>query len=301
LPAIGGSVRAPFINSGNIENKGIDVALTYHGNAFNGFGFDITGTFTTYNNKVVSLPPGITYIDYGNSRLEPGYPVGSFFGYKELGLFQSASDVSKSPTQDAAAPGRFKYADINGDGKINSADRTHFGNPNPKFTTGLNISARYKDFDLFVFLYASVGNDVLNSVRASTDFPQSFDVAISKDAVYNSWTPDRPNAKVPILERTGNFSNGTGAFNSYFLENGSYLRCKTLSLGYTIPVNKLNRYGVDRFRIYVQAANLFTITKYTGLDPELPGSNSSSVNFGIDGGIYPANQKIYTVGVSLSF
>ncbi len=298
LPATGGPATAPFVNSGNIENKGIDIALTYHGSIKRDFKFDITGTVTSYDNKVISLPTGITYIDYGNSRLQPGHPVGSFFGYKVLGLFQSDADVSKSPAQDAAAPGRFKYADMNGDGKITSDDRTHFGNPNPKFTAGLNLSASYKSFDFFMFLYSSVGNEVLNSVRSSTNFPQSFDVAISKDAVYNSWTPDRPNAKVPKLERTGNFSNGTGAFNSYIMENGAFLRCKTLSVGYTIPATGIKRFGIDRLRIFAQAANLFTITKYTGPDPELTGS---STNFGVDGGAYPANQKTYTIGVELNF
>jgi len=298
LPATGGPATAPFINSGNIQNKGIDIAITYHGAIYKEVKFDITGTFTSYNNRVISLPPGTAYIDYGNSRLEPGHPVGSFFGYKVIGLFQSADDVAKSPTQDAAKAGRFKYADINGDGKITSADRTHFGNPNPDFTAGLNIGASYKNFDFFIFLYSTVGNDVINSVRSSTEFPQSFDVAISKAAVYNSWRPDRTNGTVPILERTGNFSNGTGAFNSYTMENGSYLRCKTLSFGYTVPLAKLKKIGLEKFRFYGQVANLFTITKYSGPDPELAGTN---VNFGIDGGSYPANQKVITVGVTLAF
>lgn len=298
LPATGGPATPPFINAGNIQNTGIDLAITYHGKVGNDFRFDLTGTFTSYNNKVVSLPAGTSYFDYGISRLQPGHPVGSFFGYKVIGLFQSAEDVAKSPTQDAAKAGRFKYADISGDGKITSADRTHFGNPNPDFTAGLNIAASYKNFDFFMFLYTTVGNDVINTVRSSTEFPQSFDVAISKAAVYNSWRPDRTNGTVPILERTGNFSNGSGAFNSYTMENGSYLRCKTLSLGYTIVPAKLKKIGLDKCRIYVQAANLFTITKYSGPDPELPGT---SVNFGIDGGSYPANQKVFTVGVSASF
>lgn len=306
LPATAGGSRRPFVNSGNIENSGIDVALTYHGAIKRDLTFDITATFTSYNNKVVSLPPGIDYIDFGVSRLQPGKAVGAFFGYKVLGLFQSPEDVAKSPTQNAAGPGRFKYEDNNGldvagkltgvpDGAITSADRIHFGNPNPDFSAGLNIGAKYKAFDFFVFLYASVGNDVVNNVRASTDFPQTFDVAISKDAFYNSWRPDRTNGTVPILERTANFSNGAGAFNSYLMENGSYLRAKTLSLGFTIPSEKLNRFGIDKFRLYGQAANLFTITDYRGLDPEFPGSNTSSVNFGIDGGVYPANQKTFTV------
>ncbi|MBC7826194.1 MAG: TonB-dependent receptor [Chitinophagaceae bacterium] len=299
-PASVGAATLPFINVGNIQNKGIDLSAIYHGKINKDLGFDITATFTSYNNKVISLPAGTLYFDYGNSRLQPGQPIGAFFGYKQIGLFQSAADVSGSPTQEAAAPGRHKFADVNGDKVINAQDRTHFGDPNPDFTAGLNLGVNYKNFDLFVFVYASVGNDVINNVRASIDFPQVFDVAISKDAVYNSWTPDRPNAKVPRLERSANFSNTT-QFNSYYLEDGSFLRCKALTLGYNLPGNMIQRFGITKFRIYVQALNLFTLTKYTGLDPELSGPVLTSTNFGNDGGAYPANQKAYTVGINLSF
>src|SRR5690606_6496203 len=105
-----------------------------------------------------------------------------------------------------------------------------------------------------------------------TDFPQVFDGAVSKDAVHNSWTPDRPNAKVPRLERNANFSNTT-QFTSYFMENGSFFRCKSLILGYTLPNRMIKNLSMSRLRFYIQAANLFTVTKYTGLDPELVGSN----------------------------
>jgi TonB-linked SusC/RagA family outer membrane protein len=295
-----GSAIAPFQNFGDIENKGVDLSAVYHGKIGKDFSFDITGTFTSYNNQVVGVPGPTNYRDFGNSRLQVGHPMGSFFGYKVLGIFQSAAEVANSPTQDQAKAGRFRYADVNGDKVINSNDRTHFGDPNPDFTAGLNINAAYKNFDISMFFYANVGNDVINQVRASIDFPQQFDVAISKDAVYNSWRPDRPNAKVPILERSANFSN-IAVFNSYLMEDGSFLRCKNLSLGYTIPANKFTRLGISRFRVYVQALNLFTITDYTGLDPEFPGSTLSSTNFGVDGGVYPANQPMYTFGVNLSF
>ncbi|MEP7107121.1 MAG: TonB-dependent receptor [Ferruginibacter sp.] len=295
-----GSAIAPFLNFGNISNKGIDFGATYHGKIKTDFFYDITGTFTSYNNKVVSVPGPTIYRDYGNSRLEAGYPIGSFFGYKVTGIFQSDAEVSKAPTQEAAKPGRFRYADVNGDNIINSADRTHFGDPNPDFTAGLNIGMAYKNFDFSMFWYTCVGNDLINGVRASVDFPQQFDVAISKDAVYNSWRPDRPNAKVPILERSANFSN-IAVFNSYLLESGSYLRCKNLALGYSLAPDKFKYLGISKFRIYVQAVNLFTVTKYTGLDPELPGSTLTSTNFGVDGGTYPANQPMYTVGVNVTF
>jgi TonB-linked SusC/RagA family outer membrane protein len=312
----GGGAARPFINSGDISNTGIDLAVTYHGTIQKDFKFDITGTFTSYSNKVKSLPPGTKYIDdpSGYARLQPGEAVGAFFGYKVIGLFQDASDVAKSATQDGAGPGRFKYEDANHDGVITADDRTFFGNPNPKFTAGLNIGASYKNFDFLMFLYASVGNDVLNTVRTSTDFPQQFDAAISKDVALNSarlvndaGQPTNildptarvanPGTRFPLLERIANFSNAT-AFNSYFNENGSYLRCKSLILGYSIPLEKLKKFHIDRLRIYVQAANLFTITKYSGLDPELPGTNNAL--FGVDGGAYPNNQKNFNIGVNIS-
>ncbi|MEO7120194.1 MAG: TonB-dependent receptor [Ginsengibacter sp.] len=322
-----GGAQAASQNVGNIENHGVDISLTYHGALSKDLRFDVTGSFTTYNNKVVSLGNGTKYIDeYSNgssrigafTRLQPGQPVGEFFGYQVAGLFQSYGDIAKSPTQQDAAPGRFKFKDVNGDGKITDADRTFFGNPNPKFTTGLNLSVNYKGFDLSTFLYANVGNKVINYVKYWTDFPQVFQGAVSKDAVDNaarlvnaSGQPTNykdpsahvanTGATIPLLETSANFSNTT-TFNSFYAEDGSYLRMKTLVLGYTVPIKTLSRYKIESVRVYVQASNLFTITKYSGLDPELPTSDlNNNTNFGIDLGNYPANQKFYSVGLNVSF
>jgi len=316
-----GGALDPFLNSGDVQNTGIDAALTYHGHIQKDFTFDITGTFTSYKNRVVSLPPGTKYIDVTQngsttvySRIEPGHPLGAFFGYKIVGLFQSYADVNKSPTQQDAAPGRFKYEDVNHDGVINDNDRTFFGNPNPKFTSGLNLSAAYKGFDFYMFLYASVGNDVLNQVKSSTDFPQAFGNQISENVAVNAaklvnagGQPTNVNdltahvanssTTVPMLEKSANFSN-SGVFNSYTMENGSFLRCRNLTIGYNIASDGLKRLHFDKLRVYVQALNLFTVTKYTGLDPELnPGS---STLFGLDGGVYPNNQKNYNIGVNVT-
>jgi len=323
LPGTAGGATAPFINAGNIENTGIDASATYHGTVSKDWKFDATLIFTSYNNTVKALPPGIKYYDRNSSgssrigafsRLQPGQSVGAFFGYQEVGLWQSQAEINTlndalkkssngkdSIFQEAAAPGRLKFKDVNGDGKITAEDRTFFGNPNPDFAIGLNLGVTYKRFDFSAFFYGTFGNDVINYVRYWTDFPQVFDGAVSKDAVYNSWTPANPNAKVPQLQRSANFSTTT-QFNSYYMENGSYFRCKSLILGYTLPNDMLKRVGVERLRIYAQAVNLFTITKYTGLDPELQGATlSDNSNFGIDLGNYPANQKMFTFGVNLSF
>ena len=312
-----GGIGLPFINSGNITNHGIDLNLTYHGSALSHqLKFDLTGTFTSYVNKVVSLPPGQAYISTLNggteeSRLQAGQPVGEFFGYKVVGIFNNWKEANASNQPDAA-PGRMKFADANHDGKITPDDRTFFGNPSPKFTAGLNIAASYRNFDFFMLLYTSVGNKVLNAVKGSTDFPQLFTNAISTRIARNSarivngqGAPTsyqdssahvaNPGTGIPMLESGSNFS--TNNFNSYTMESGSFLRCRTLTLGYTFDNQLLRNLHFDRVRLYVQALNLFTITGYSGQDPEVLGSNTL---FGIDGGAYPNNQKEYTVGVSIS-
>ncbi|HET6995603.1 MAG TPA: SusC/RagA family TonB-linked outer membrane protein [Chitinophagaceae bacterium] len=339
ITVVGGATPA-FINAGDIKNTGIDASITYHGSVTRDLQFDATLNITTYKNQVVALPPGIKYYDpnsagstrLGNfTRLQAGQALGAFFGLEQAGVFMDINDVNNSPAQQFAAPGRIKFRDVNGDKKIDENDRTFFGNPNPDFTAGLNLSATYKRFDLSFLFYSSVGNDVINYVRFWSDFPQVWDGAISKDAVYNSirvvnssgqpvpviipnpanptgpYIPNpaaivaNPGAKVPVLERAANYST-TNNFSSYYLENGSFLKCKALTIGYTLPQTVLRRFGMDKLRIYAQALNLFTITKYTGLDPELVGSNlQDNRSFGIDFGNYPANQRGFNFGVNLTF
>jgi TonB-dependent starch-binding outer membrane protein SusC len=319
-PGTSGGTLKPFLNSGNVQNTGVDMALTYHDIVNKDLRFDLTGTFTSYSNKVVSLPAGTLYINQPTgaqtvtSRIQPGHPLGAFYGYKVIGLFQSYADVNSSPKQQDAAPGRFKYADVNHDGVIDNNDRTFFGNPNPKFSAGLNISVNYKNFDFYMFLYTSVGNDIINSVKGSTDFPQGFGNQISKNVALNSarligsnGQPTsikdssahvaNPGTNVPMLEQSADFSN-SGVFNSYAMESGSFLRCRNLTIGYSIVSNTLKRMHFDKLRVYGQVLNLFTITNYSGLDPELnPGTNTV---FGYDGGVYPNNQKTYNLGVNLT-
>ena len=301
LPATAGGAGRPTINIGNVENSGIDLSTNYHGRVQNDFSYDIGLILTTYKNNITNIPGD--YFGAGGSRIgdfarnQEGRSIGAFFGYDVLGIFQNAAEVTSSPTQDAAAPGRFKYRDVNGDGKISDTDRTFFGNPNPDFTYGLNLGVNYKNFDFSTFFYGSQGNDVINYVRWWTDFFPSFQGAKSKDALYNSWSTTNTSGTTPIAENVSNFSNN-GVPNSYYKEDGSYLKCKSLILGYTIAPSNLNRYGIDRLRLYVQAANLFTVTKYTGLDPELSGNNSA---FGIDYGNYPNNQPNYNFGINLTF
>ena len=222
--------------------------------------------------------------------------MSAFFGYKVVGLFQDAAEVTSSAVQDGAAPGFFKFQDTDGDGKITPADRTFIGNPNPKFTYGFNLAFTYKNFDLNAFLYGSQGADIFNSNRYFTDFWPSFQGQKSTDLLYKGWRTDNTNTTVPMASNTSNFSTNTQVC-SYYIESGSFLRMKNLQLGYTIPENMTSKINVKSLRVYVQGTNLFTVTKYTGIDPELGGDDRA---FGSDTGNYPL-VKTYTFGLTLNF
>jgi TonB-dependent starch-binding outer membrane protein SusC len=306
-----GDASVPKVNIGDIQNTGIDFNATYHAN-IGQLKLDLTGMITSYKNKIVHIPD-VNYFDgptIRNNKLQryqEGHPFGAFYGYKVIGLFQDATDVSKSPTQNDAEPGLFKYADVNGDGKITTDDRTWIGDPNPDFTYGLNITASYKNFDFSTFFFGSHGNDIFNNTLYFTDFPDFFKGGIRKEVALNSWTPTNKNTTIPKLRTTGGFStDNSGYANSYFISKGSYLRNKQIQVGYTLPSKVLSRYGIERLRVYVQSTNLFTVTKYKGLDPELPSqpdSNGRIVNtleYGVDQGSYP-HTPAYLFGINLNF
>jgi hypothetical protein len=225
--------------------------------------------------------------------------LNTFYGYKVVGLFQSPADVSGSPSQDGAAPGRFKYADMNGDKVINADDRTIIGNPNPKFTYGLNLGFEYKGFDVNAFFYGAAGKDAFNVTRWWTDFSSGFPGGRSKRALYESWLPDgsRPDATTPIQETAASFSTSS-VVNSYYVENASYFRMRNLQIGYSLPGSLIGKVKMSRARIYLQATNLFTITKYTGLDPDIIVNDDRAA--GIDVGAYPIVRQ-FTVGANINF
>ena len=309
-PAVVGGAILPNVNIGNLKNTGVDISINYHTKVGRDVSFNIGANITTYHNVIVNIPGSAGFFETAYThntgpqvRNETGQAVGAFYGYKIVGIYKDAADVAKSPTETDAAPGRFKYADIDGDGKITDKDRTFFGNPNPKFTYGINLGASYKSFDFSMVLYGSYGNDILNYTRYFQDFYPQFQNAKSSALLTDSWTPSRTNAKYPIVENNSYFSTN-GVINDFYNEKGSFLRCKQFQIGYNIQPAILKRIGIDKARIYVQAANLFTITKYSGLDPEVgtfANSTTNNASFGVDWGNYPTGQKNYNVGVSLTF
>ncbi len=302
LPATAGMATVPYINIAAMTNKGIDGELSYH-NKWGELGFDGSLVFTSYKNNIDKIAPPQTFFDYaggttrvGNAnRNMVGHSMSEFFGYKVIGLFQSAAEVASSPTQAGAAPGFFKFQDVNGDGSITADDRVFIGNPNPKFTYGVNLGFTYKNFDFTAFFYGSQGNDIFNWNRYFIDFWPSFQGQKSKDLLYKSWTPTRTNTTVPMASNSGNFSTNSQV-TSYYIEDGSYLRAKNITLGYTIPASVLSKINIKSLRVYIQTANLFTLTKYTGLDPELGGDDRA---FGADTGNYPlVKQLIFGLNVN---
>ena len=306
LPGVVGvRASAPYVNVANMRNQGIDITAITRGNiASTGVGYEVTANGSFLQNTITATAPGTPYFTGGGTRLggpvvrnEAGHPLSSFYGYQVVGLFNSKEEVNAAPAQNGAAPGRFRFADTNGDGKIDDADRVYLGSPIPKFTGGLTLTLRYKGFDVNTFLYTSLGNKIFNNTRWFTDFYPSFTGAAIGTRVKDSWLPTHTNTTVPIFESASNFSTNTQP-NSYYVENGSYLRMQYLSLGYTLPANLLNGIGFKRVRLALSATNLFTITKYTGLDPGVGGA--ADTNFGIDVGNYPVTRG-YNAQLSFGF
>jgi TonB-linked SusC/RagA family outer membrane protein len=303
-PAVVGVGSAlPQVNIGDMQNTGIDLSLNYRGKVNNDLSYTVGANLGVYKNKIINIPGSAGFFEtaYTHSsgpqiRNAIGQPVSAFFGYKIAGIFQSAAEVASYAKMVDAAPGRFKYEDINKDGKISDDDRTFFGNPNPDFTLGINLNVAYKRFDISTNLYGSFGNEILNETRYFQDFLPSFQNSKSIPLLTESWLPTRPSTKWPIVENNSYFSTN-GVINDFYVEDGTYMRVKQLSLGYTIDPATLKRYGIDKARVFVQGANLFTITNYSGLDPEVAGSTSS---FGVDKGNYPP-MKTFNVGISLTF
>lgn len=305
LPGVVGvRSNAPYVNIASMRNQGIDILVTNRGNIAGDLGYEVTGIASFLDNKITAIAPSVPYFTGGGTRLgtpvvrnEPGHALSSFYGYKVIGLFNSKEEVASAPTQSGAGPGRFRFQDTNGDGKIDDQDRQYLGSPIPKVTGSITLTLRYKGFDLNTNLYAALGNQIFNNQRWFTDFYPSFTGAAVSARVLNSWLPTNTNTTVPIFESASNFSTNTQA-NSYYVENGSYARMQYLNLGYTFPAAMLNRVNLNRLRLSVSATNLFTITKYSGLDPGVGGS--ADQNFGIDIGNYPV-QRGYNVGLSFGF
>lgn len=296
-----GDATAPAFNVGGMTNKGVDFGVNYK-NSVGDFRYGIGANFSTYRNNVDKLDasPNTRYFGYGSrvpavTVTQAGLPISSFYGYKVLGIFQSDDEAKAWPAYgDYNKAGKFKIADINGDGKITDDDRTIIGNPHPDFTYGLNLNFGYKSFDLTIFCNGTQGNDVFNYTRYFSDF-NTFQGNRSKRALYDAWQPTNKSGTVPIMDANDQISSRP---SSYFIEDGSYFRIKNVQLTYNLPRKIGSKLGLDNAQVYLQAQNLATFTKYSGLNPEIQTGSDNTLGF--DGGYMPVS-RTFILGVNLGF
>jgi len=314
-------------NIGSMNNTGLEFAANYTGNGSKDFHYGIGLTLTTIKNKLTSITSGTAFVsNFGGlilngfqgwdeyTRSYVGQPVGEFFGYKALGIYQSQKQIDQLNANApdgiyrpgaVAVPGDRYFADINGDGLVNADDRVPIGNPQPKFFGGLNLDATYKAFDINLYFYGSYGNKILNYVESNLEsLARRGGVGsenVSETYYLNHWTPTNPsNRYARAVGTPGDNSSINNVPSSVWIEDGSFLKFKNLSIGYTLPASLLNRYAISRVRVYVSSQNLFTITKYTGLDPEIGIHNGNATQNGVDNGTYPSS-RYFTFGVNVTF
>ncbi|MDY0076410.1 MAG: TonB-dependent receptor [Bacteroidales bacterium] len=305
IPPSAGYAEPAWVNKGKILNRGMDLELNYR-NTFGEFFVEVGGNLGFLHNEVLELPSPILNgrIDNGvyATRSEVGSPVGSFYLYEMDGIFQDELEIFTSAYQGVnVRPGDVKYVDQNGDGLIDEKDRKHVGSAIPKFTAGLNLAAAYKQFDLGMFFQAATGHHIYYQVATDIEgFYRPFNVT---QRYYDEhWTGPGTSNTQPRASWASKANNTRPS--TRFLEDGSYVRLKNIQLGYTFNTDATARLGIKKLRIYVNAYNLLTFTKYPGLDPEMTTSNNSAgegdAAAGIDWGTYPVARS-YNFGVQLSF
>jgi TonB-linked SusC/RagA family outer membrane protein len=297
----GNFAAAPSVNVASMENKGIDFQIITRGNFTEDLSFELTLNNSFLSNEITALAEGIEFFDIGGQRgINPirnavGNSISSFFGYNVLGYFNTQAEVDNSPAQDGKGLGRFRYEDVDGDGAITPDDRTFIGHAVPDYTGGATLLLRYKNLEFETYWYASVGNEIFNLSKWYTDFFGSFEGAGKGINALRSWTPELGNnAAAPRWERASNLSTN-GAANSWYVEDGSFLRLQRLAFSYSFDQNLVDKWGLSKFKIGLAANNLWTLTDYSGLDPVVAGPDT---NFGIDVGNYPVTPQ-YLISLEL--
>ena len=297
FPPSMGSFFPTYINYGSHDNRGFELELT-HENHISDFHYNVRGNLSWARNKILKMTEDPNIPSY---MKEVGHPMGQYYGFQALGLFQSEDDIKNSAVYGQTLPGEIKLKDINKDGRITwGQDRTVIGRSStPEMMFGLNMNFFWKGFDLDIFFQGAALCDIplcgcysdKGGIYDNTFYtkPFAFDGNTPKYLVENSWTPENPNAKYPRL-RIEERANG-GKMSSWWIVDGSYCRMKSLQFGYTIPDKLLRKLGIETLRFYFAGGNLFTLSHLPYLDPEMPDVNQ---------GYYP-QQKTYEFGLNLKF
>jgi TonB-linked SusC/RagA family outer membrane protein len=291
---------APYTNLGSMKSSGFDLSLNYTDVTSSGLTYSISANATKAVNEVTEL---ISEAYSGSSqrigtmtRTSVGEPISYFYGRKVLGIFQNDAEVAAHATQDGAGPGRFKYEDINGDGVINDSDRTKIGDPHPDLIFGVNMNFAYKSWDMSMFWNGSLGNDIFDYTALYYETPYFFNGNRST-RVLDSWSPTNTGAELPALSETTLNSEFSTA-NSFFVRDGSYVRLRSLQIGYTLPDTIASKLGASSARVYYNGTNLLTLTDFTGLDPEVP--RGGALDIGVYSAQYPSN-SISSLGINIKF
>jgi len=291
-------VPIPTANIGSTQSKGIDMTLSYNETIAKKIKLSTSFTFTTAKNEVTATNSDGTakilggYYFNGQSQsvtvFEKGFTPGYFYGYKTDGLFQNAAEIAASPRQDGAQPGDIKFVDMNDDGAITAADKTKIGDPFPDFTLGWSLNLEYKNFDFNAFTYASVGNDIYSAYERNANYSNKY------RGVLGRWTGEGTtnDARTPRYSFTD--ANSNIRISDRYVEDGSFVKLKNVQLGYTFPTTVTKKL-FSRLRVYAQVKNAFTITRYTGYDPEISGG---ILDTGIDRGAYP-QARTYSFGLDI--
>ena len=271
-----------MVNLGDIRNTGVDIELGFADQSSGGFGYDFSVYISRYQNEVLALINDTPVFGRGDlrngavTRTEVGEELSAFFGRNITGL---------------DGDGRFIFEEVDD----SDDNRQIIGSPHPDFTYGINAKFDYAGFDASLFFTGSQGNDIYNYNRIFTDFGLFFNGNRST-RVLDAWTPQNTDTDVPALATS--FPLEEASSNTFFIEDGSFFRLKNFQIGYTLPSALTNRINMNALRFYVQATNLFTITDYTGFDPEVISNDNLSL--GIDFQTFPISRG-YTVGLNISF
>jgi len=315
-------------NVGSMDNRGLEFMFNYNHRSSSDLQFGATLTITANQNKLTSIASGTPYLqNFGGLTLPTlqgwstftetfiGQPVGEFYGYKSLGIFQSQAQIDALNAEAVAKhgpgsyyqksgtkPGDRYFADTNGDGIVDATDQVSLGSPQPKFTGGLNLTTTYKAWDATLYFYGSYGNKIFSFAESNIEsFESRQNVSIenvSQQYYQNAWTPQNHSNTYSRIVANDD-AEGSNAASSAWVENGSFLKLKTVNIGYTLPAAISRKLTVTKLRVYVSSQNLFTITSYKGLDPEIGTIGGNPTQNGIDNGAYPSS-RFYTIGLDVT-
>ena len=291
--AVMGEGSSQWINAGEMENRGFEFNIGYRNQTHFGLKYDVTANISSYCNKITALPTTVAANGtFGGNGVKSviGHPMGAQVGYVADGIFKSQEEIDNHATQEGAGLGRIRWKDLTGDGKITEADQTWIYNPVPDFTYGFNIYLEYKNFDFTAFFQGVQGVDIISDLKKETDIWAGLNVGFLNKGkrLLDAWSTSNPDSNVPALSLSDN--NNEKRVSSYWVENGSYLKLRTIQFGYNFPGTIASKLAMQRLRMYVSAQNLFTVksSSFTGVDPENP-------NYG-----YPIPLNI-TFGLNVTF